>query len=89
MLTLTRYCIGPEGEEVLVVPEGATSNEGNNAEEEETPAHAGEHCHFHAGVEYVLISPETDTVDALLTTTQALRRWKLGRARCKRRELQT
>lgn len=43
----TRYCIAPDGSEVLVGAEAATAEEdGGNSDSEE-----GVDCHFHAGVE--------------------------------------
>lgn len=41
-----RYCLDPEGEEVFVSAEAEA--EGGESSEE------NQHCHFHAGVEYVI-----------------------------------
>ncbi|KAF5024864.1 hypothetical protein F66182_3103 [Fusarium sp. NRRL 66182] len=62
-LTLFRYCMNPNGGEVQVIAEGATQTaqetgaSATDAAEEEP---AGEHCHFHAGVEHCVGAGEPE-----------------------------
>ena len=55
-----RYCVSPEGEDVLVVEAVAQESEPHQAHEEneshnENPATGGESCRFLAGIEYASI----------------------------------
>lgn len=58
-LTLARFCVDPNGGDVLVLPEGApsVSTEEDGQPHEAGNAHSDEQstgemeCHFHAGVE--------------------------------------
>lgn len=55
MLTTIRYCMDPQGNDVLVGAEGGSSEEhghSHGGSEGESSGGSGEvNCHFHAGVE--------------------------------------
>ena len=66
-----QYCVDPEGNDVLVLEDehGAEDAEDHSHELDDSAASEGQNCHFHAGVEYVLVP----FILHLLTLSQTLR----------------
>lgn len=52
------YCVDSTGEDVQVltdvVNDGGDEHANGHGETSEEPAGSGEHCHFHAGVQYIV-----------------------------------
>ena len=48
-----RYCVDPDGNDVQILEEGESAQDQDQASEESNSSgeHAGQNCHFHAGVE--------------------------------------
>ncbi|KAL0939928.1 zip zinc transporter [Colletotrichum truncatum] len=52
------YCLAPNGDDVQIVAEGATSSDSGSGHGEEPQ---GENCHFHAGVEHCVGAGESES----------------------------
>ncbi|GES59498.1 ZIP Zinc transporter [Aspergillus terreus] len=55
-----RYCVDPDGNDVQILEEGESSQD-DHGSEESSSEHAGQNCHFHAGVEHCVGAGESES----------------------------
>ncbi|OOF95838.1 hypothetical protein ASPCADRAFT_405539 [Aspergillus carbonarius ITEM 5010] len=55
------YCVDPDGNDVQILEEGESAQDQDQASEESSGEHAGQNCHFHAGIERCVGAGESES----------------------------